>query len=387
MESHIHTNLHDIVRTLLPSISGGKPQTILQFTVRDKRVNAFVVVDRTAQRERLQICDGKHASPDASISLSAADLRDIGNLGCVRGPISMTGNPQLLTPFRDKFMSISPDGKARIEELTRASIGPVIERIRTATISPAEFIKRYAMASRPVVVVDAMPKWKSSPWTIDRMRSELRDAVVNVRAGNYAAEIYKETMETREIRLGEYIDAYGNCAPDPSGTTPPPYAASNGVPWDWHLWLDYPPFVPAGLCSFAKYWVGPGGTATPLHRDWLDNFLTQIVGSKQIALVSPGHAPVLSPRTIHAGLDSCNWVDPYNAQDPVVATCEPTFVTLEAGEMLFLPAGWFHDVRSTSFSFSVNFFLMRVPYAVCPPDWATLPGSTAPAATATRGRA
>jgi hypothetical protein len=188
---------------------------------------------------------------------------------------------------------------------------------------------------------------------------------VNVRAGNYAADIYKETMETRELRLGDYLDAYGDWRPD--ATERPPYAASNGVPWDWHLWLDYPPFVPEALCSFAKFWVGPGGTATPLHRDWLDNFLTQVVGTKRLALVAPGHAPALSPRTIHAGLDSCNWVDPFDPADPIAATCEPRFVTLDAGEMLFLPAGWFHDVRSTSFSFSVNFFLMRVPYAVCPP--------------------
>ena len=372
MESAVHTNLHDIVRTLLPSIPGGKPQTVLQFVVRDKRVTAFVVVDRTHRGETLHLRDGRHGSPDASISLSTADLLDIRRLGCVRGPVSMTGNPQVISSFRDRFMSVSPEGKMRIEELTRASgasrYGAELERISAEAISPADFIQRYAVASRPVVLVDAMPKWKASPWTIDRIRSELRDASVNVRAGNYAANIYKETMETRELRLGDYLDAYASATAQPTDAATPPYAASNGVPWDWHLWLDYPPFVPQALCSFAKYWIGPGGTVTPLHRDWFDNFLTQVVGSKRLALVAPGRAPALSPRTVHAGLDSCNRVDPFDPQDPIAAQCDPVFVTLNAGEMVFLPAGWFHDVRSTSFSFSVNFFLMRVPYAVCPPE-------------------
>jgi hypothetical protein len=377
LPSHLHSHLHDIVRTLLPAIAGGKPQTVLQFTVRDKRISAFVVVDRSAPRESVQIRDGRHTSPDASFSLSTADLRDIGSLGCVRGPVSMTGNPDVLSSFRDRFMSISPAGKARVEDLTRGPIdgepgadpGAEIERIRGDSLSADEFIARYAVASRPVVLVDAMPKWQASPWTPERIRSELGDASVNVRAGNYAADIYKETMETRELRLADYLDALeaARAAADSTGAAPPPYAASNGVPWDWHLWLDYPPFVSQALCGFAKYWVGPAGTSTPLHRDWLDNFLTQVVGTKRLALVAPGRASLLSPKTIHAGLDSCNWVDPFDPSDALAAQCDPRFVTLNAGEMLFLPAGWFHDVRSTSFSFSVNFFLMRVPYAVCAP--------------------
>ncbi|MGK3983845.1 cupin-like domain-containing protein [Sorangium sp. So ce136] len=372
MQPELHTNLHDIVRTLLPSVADGKPQTVVQFTVRDKRLTAYVVVDRTAHGETLRVEDGKHGRPDASIFLSTADLADIASLGCVRGPVSMTGSPPLLSSFRDRFMSISPAGKARIEEITRSQISAEVDRISIAATSPADFIQRYAMASRPAVIVDAMPKRNASPWTIERIRSELGDASVEVRTGNYAADIYKETMQTKELRLAEYLASHGDGLADSVQATPRPYAASNGVPWDWHLWLDYPPFVPEGLCQYAKFWIGPAGTTTPLHRDWLDNFLSQLVGTKRIALVSPHHAPLLSPRVIHAGLDSCNTVDPFEPQHQVTSKCDPVFVTLNAGEMLFLPAGWFHDVRSTSFSFSVNFFLMRIPYAVCPPDWTTL---------------
>lgn len=373
MDSQIHSQLHDIVRTLLPALPGEAPRAVVQFIVRDRRVSAYVAIDRSAPGEPLHVQDGKHASPDASIFLSTADLRDIGSLGCVRGPVSMTGDPQLLAAFRARFMSISPEGKARIEELTRdRPAGAEIDRIRRGAISARDFIQRYAMASRPAVIVDAMPKLTASPWTIERIRAELGDTPVSVRAGDYVADIYKETMEAKELGLAEYLAAHGEGVADPARATRPPYAASNGVPWAWHLWLDIPPFVPEGLCQYAKFWIGPAGTATPLHRDWLDNFLTQLVGTKRIALVSPGCAPLLSARAVHAGLDSCNWVDPFEPQHPITAKCDPVFVTLNAGDMLFLPAGWFHDVRSTAFSFSVNFFLMRMPYAVCPPDWTTM---------------
>ncbi|MBC7975041.1 MAG: cupin-like domain-containing protein [Myxococcales bacterium] len=367
MQSPLHSQLHDIVHSLLPAVAGDTPQTVVQLMVRDRRLSVFVVIDRTAVGESLHVHDGKHARPDASIFLSTADLADIASLGCVRGPVAMTGSPALLGAFRDRFMSISSAGKARVEAITGEAIGVEVDRIRIAETSPAAFIERYAMASRPAVIVDAMAKRAAAPWTIDRIRAELGEAMVDVRTGNYAAEIYQPTMQTEQVRLAAYLAGCGD-GKDAAATRP--YAASNAVPWDWHEWLDYPPFVPEGLCQYAKYWIGPAGTATPLHRDWLDNFLSQLVGSKRIALVAPHHAPALSPRVVHTGLESCNWVDPFAPAD--AARFDPVFVTLEAGDMLFLPAGWFHDVRSTAFSFSVNFFLMRIPYAVCPPDWTTL---------------
>jgi hypothetical protein len=269
-------------------------------------------------------------------------------------------------------MSISKEGKAAIESLSATAELTSVDRISAESTSSAEFLKRYAVGNRPVLIANAMPNARAANWTIDKMRSAFRDVNVEVRTGEYAANIYQATMATRTLKCGDYLAAWA-AGPSSETALPPEYAASNVAPLEWGAWLDYPPFVPRALCAFAKFWIGPAGTLTPLHRDWGDNFLSQLSGAKEVALVSPYHARLLSPKVIHPFLDSCNWIDPYNQRDPIVSECRPIFTTLNAGEMLFLPAGWFHHVRATSFSFSVNFFMQRVPYAVCPPPDLDLP--------------
>lgn len=368
MDTRLHSSLQKVASAFILSIKTTIPNQIaLQFYIRDKAVSAFVIIDATPSDQRCQVHDGKHLKPDMTIFLSEVDLLDIINLGCVRNSISIAGSQSLTLSFRTRFMLVSPEGRRLIEAKSAAQIiGPAIDHVSVKSLSAADFISRYAVASIPVVISDAMTNWRASPWSVERMRSDLRNLQVVVRTGNYTSNIYKETMEIEKLNLGEYIESCFDWKSAPDETRIPPYAASNVVPLEWLAWLDHPPFIHSGLCSSAKFWVGPSGASTPLHRDWADNFLTQLIGTKQLALFSPSDATVLSPRAIHPFLDSCNWVDSFDPNDPIVRECNPVFLTLHPGEMLFLPAGWFHEVRATSFSFSVNFFITRIPYAVCP---------------------
>lgn len=83
--------------------------------------------------------------------------------------------------------------------------------------------------------------------------------------------------------------------------------------------------------------------ATVWHCDLADNFLAQLTGSKRVSLVAPHNRDAMMvERTIPAVVDNVEWD---------VAGCEPREVpviacTLEAGDILFLPAGWFHDVTN-----------------------------------------
>jgi hypothetical protein len=367
MNDQATENLLNAVRTI---VSGDRFRFVtpvtLQFFVRDQRASAFVVASSEGAETRWQLQHGKHDKPNLAVYLTTADLADLGTLHCLRNYVAVHGDEQLVSWFRTQFMSISTEGKTVIESLLATADLTRVDRISAESTSGAEFLKRYAVKNLPVLIASAMPNSQAANWTFDKMRSAFRDVNVQVRTGDYAANIYQANMATRTLKCGDYLAAFG-AEPASETTQPPEYAASNVVPIEWGAWLDYPPFVPRALCAFAKFWIGPAGTLTPLHRDWADNFLSQLCGAKEVALVSPYHARLLSPRVIHPFLDSCNWIDPYNQRDSIVRKCRPIFVTLNAGEMLFLPAGWFHHVRATSFSLSVNFFMQRVPYAVCPP--------------------
>ena len=99
-------------------------------------------------------------------------------------------------------------------------------------------------------------------------------------------------------------------------------------------------------------WFGVKGTFTPLHYDKYDNILSQIVGRKYILLIDPKFSEILSnghentSRIIDENIS-------YYLQQHNVPFQE---VVLQAGESLFIPSLWWHQVKSLSFSISISFW-------------------------------
>lgn len=122
-------------------------------------------------------------------------------------------------------------------------------------------------------------------------------------------------------------------------------------------------------------WFGPANTITPLHTDGYHNLLCQVVGQKYVRLYSPDCTEALCPRQEEAGVDMSNtskidigvmegWDAPEDEGEGHDAVPEWAEVTgldykeyiLQPGEMLLIPMGWWHYVRSLSVSFSVSFW-------------------------------
>jgi hypothetical protein len=341
-------------------------QAVLQLVFKDTRNSAFIV---TTGGEGFALHDGRHKSPDISMFLTEADLLDLTDHGHIRNYVVVTGPVELILAFRNRFMSISHEGKVALEGRVAKSIRlRAVSRVSLNSLSSNEFIEHFAVGSVPVVITEAMPRARASSWTVEKLVNAYGKLQVQIRSGDYAKKIYQKDMEVELASLGDYIRyCRGAAGLNQHGARPPPYAANNIVPPEWHAWLDYPPFIPKVFFAFTKFWIGPGGSITPLHRDWSDNFLTQIIGTKNLVLFSPDHNAIFQSEEVHLGLDSCRHLDPTDATSQVIQQSVPLAVELNAGEMLFLPAGWFHDVRTPEFSFSINFFSTRIPYAAFPP--------------------
>ncbi|XP_077174879.1 tRNA wybutosine-synthesizing protein 5-like isoform X3 [Paroedura picta] len=94
-------------------------------------------------------------------------------------------------------------------------------------------------------------------------------------------------------------------------------------------------------------------------RKVMDNVLIQVTGKKRVVLYSPRDAPYLYlSGTKSEVLD----VDrPDLKRYPLFAKARRYEAVLKAGEVLFIPALWFHNVTSEEFGVGVNVFWKHLP--------------------------
>ena len=115
-----------------------------------------------------------------------------------------------------------------------------------------------------------------------------------------------------------------------------------------------------------RFWVGPAGTVTPLHCDYDDNIFAQVWGRKRIFLSPPHHDQFLYPSEANAILFGSPF-DP-EAPDferfPLARQAAMIECLVEPGDMLYVPAGWYHQVRALTFSLSSNRWARAVPLAL-----------------------
>ncbi|MFG6105536.1 cupin-like domain-containing protein [Leptothoe sp. EHU-05/26/07-4] len=105
-------------------------------------------------------------------------------------------------------------------------------------------------------------------------------------------------------------------------------------------------------------WCGPAGHTSCLHYDPMDGTLAQLAGTKQVTLFPPSQLYNLYPFSVwnhlmHGAKRRAVYskVYPDNPDLKVfpkfkMAMPHRIDITLQPGEMLFIPAGWWHEITS-----------------------------------------
>lgn len=205
-----------------------------------------------------------------------------------------------------------------------------------------------AAAGLPFIVTGLVGRWPLSALTPDALRTRFGDAPVRARVGDYVNTAFAPDRAMQDMTLGAYLDV---CDGDHAAL--PPYVGNLELRelnrlCHWPSWFDKmgPP----------RFWIGPARTVTPLHCDYDDNIFAQVWGSKRIFLAPPHHDEFLYVRQANPMLFGSP-VDP-EAPDherfPLARRAALVEVVVAPGEMLYVPAGWYHQVRALTFSLSVN---------------------------------
>lgn len=208
--------------------------------------------------------------------------------------------------------------------------------------------------SRPVIVTGLEPTPPCKDWNIEKLAEQYGEAVVRVRSA-----AHRQTMSefVEELKQFEKNGAPENIV---EGFTKP-YTEGAALPEE--MWADFGPlffdaedFVPPQL------WLGSVPTTIPtssLHRDPLTGFLFQVIGQKRLDLYSADQADLIYPMKAYNLYQPC-WFKPEKPDFevyPKAKAAKCISVTLNPGELIIQPYGWFHQVYALdSPNMSVSYF-------------------------------
>lgn len=246
-----------------------------------------------------------------------------------------------------------------------------IPRVRNLTCE--RFVAEYLVPGRPVVVTDALGDWSlNERWSPQRLEQ---------RFGQETAQIYNDYFDLRSVkRLSDYLREFFNRDTPPLGEVPYVrwYSKLRDVKFIWadhvfeQLRNDWtlPAFVPRSdyLLPFAPaptvcdprtdhfpargLFISGRGAKTSLHADpWAsDGVLCQLYGRKQWIMYSPeqSNALVVGGETVN--LDRVDH-DKFKNFGRAVPTHQ---FSLQPGETIYVPRGWFHHVETVSDAISLT---------------------------------
>ena len=229
--------------------------------------------------------------------------------------------------------------KTTVDEFTPTNAVNVDRRVQ---LSSAGFDAEYLSGvGRPVIVTDAMDNWAArSKWTFTFFGERYGEKIVTV------ADRLGQPKAARRVQLSDYLIYCQFPFTTSLAQANPefPFYLTGFSPFADHpeLLEDFqaPYFVDniySELSGDLKRWyyegfswifIGPKGTLSPFHVDLFGThaWLAQLQGSKKFVLVPPKGSAL-----------------------------QPVDCVLSPGEVIFIPAGWAHQVISLEPSISLTF--------------------------------
>jgi hypothetical protein len=228
---------------------------------------------------------------------------------------------------------------------------------RTAVPDRAAFQAR-AAEGLPFLVTGLVGRWPLCTMTPQVLRERFGDVPVRARVGDYIGTAFAPDRAMQDMTMGEYLDLVAAWT---AGL--PPYVGNLEIN-ELNAMCHWPGYF--GKMGPPRFWLGPAGTVTPLHCDYDDNIFTQVWGTKRIFLAPPHHDEFLYVREANPVLYGSPF-DPENPdyeRFPLARRAALVECIVNPGEMLYVPAGWYHQVRALTFSLSANRWARALPLAL-----------------------
>ncbi|WP_445634033.1 JmjC domain-containing protein [Nostoc sp. DSM 114161] len=229
---------------------------------------------------------------------------------------------------------------------------------RRYKLSSDEFKKSYVELGKPVIISGVISNWSGfDNWSLKYLKK------ISPSLNIYAKRFSNKEIEICRLTMKKYIELIESYEKDSENCPLPPYCHDlplfSLIPsliedvkpfpfeylpeWYWYKWWRY--------CQF---FLGCSNSITPLHFDCLltNNIFFQIAGRKQFTIL-------LAEDAKYCYRQGWRWfsVNPENPdfnKYPDYKSARPITFIVNPGEILYMPPGTLHHVRSLDMSISFN---------------------------------
>lgn len=219
------------------------------------------------------------------------------------------------------------------------------------------FFADFYAANRPVLVTGLVDHWPArAAWSFDGLDRRLGQVEIDVQSNRDSNPDYESQSDRHGAldRLSNVIKRILEAGPSNDFYVTANNSGHNKVALA-ALWDDIgaiPGWLAPRELRDGFFWMGPAGTITPWHHDLTNNIMVQLVGSKRVKLVAAAETPRMR-NTRHC---FSAWDGPDLPTGPGDAERPPVLeVTLEPGDVLFLPVGWWHHVEGLTPTIGMSF--------------------------------
>ncbi|MCB9507935.1 MAG: cupin-like domain-containing protein [Myxococcales bacterium] len=230
---------------------------------------------------------------------------------------------------------------------------------RVSRPSYRDFARRFLRPSVPCLITDYATQWRAARrWDVDTIGAAIGDrriAPVKMDRGNFHIDL-TQGVAVEPMGYDAYLDAVAD-------TDEPGYYLRLALEGEFADLLadDYevPEYCRRRLVLKKNLWIGARGASSDLHYDMTHNVVAQIRGRRRVVLFAPSDTPNLYPyplRTLSWHHSQVRVEAPDHERFPRLRDAQPYETFIEAGEMLFIPQGWWHRFETLEPAIALNFF-------------------------------
>lgn len=227
--------------------------------------------------------------------------------------------------------------------------------VPTMQASSPEELKKSILLRKPILVKGAIDQWPALKWSFASLSQSLGDQIVKVLLDlpKYGG-VLPQGQEAYERKM-PFKDFVERILQNKGSPCYMGYSRATDFLKEYVNSYDFSPLtIPSTHPTDTRLWIGSAGTCSGLHTDLKDNIFAQIVGKKKVFLIARNETHLCYPfidNLVNSQVDPENY-DPQKFPKFMRANVLET--TVGPGDVLFIPKGCWHYLRSENPSISIN---------------------------------